>query len=269
MFAATLVLRCVEEGSLSLDDLVARFTPDSPDANATIGQILTHTSGTPAGLVFAYHPERLEALTPIIRACTVGSFRKTLGSLLDRLAMSDSVPGMDAINLAPPAEGIPSAAAVERYTRTLARLATPYAVDSGGRASPSQYTATTMKPEGGLISTVDDLAQFDLALKNGLLLRADTLAAAWRPPVGAGSQRLPHGLGWFVQTYNGEPVVWQFGVSDNASSSLVVTLPARGLTLILLANSSGLVKMSALAGGDLTVSPFGRLFLGLFARLGT
>jgi hypothetical protein len=72
-----------------------------------------------------------------------------------------------------------------------------------------------------------------------------------------------------VQTYNGEPVVWQFGVSENASSSLVVTLPARGLTLILLANSSGLVKMSALAAGDLTASPFGRLFLGLFAHPGT
>src|ERR1700730_9441688 len=38
MFAATLVLRCVEEGRLSLDDLVARFNPDSPDANATIWQ---------------------------------------------------------------------------------------------------------------------------------------------------------------------------------------------------------------------------------------
>jgi CubicO group peptidase (beta-lactamase class C family) len=269
MFAATLVLRCIEEGRLSLDDRIARFNSSSPDANATIGQILTHSSDTPAGLLFAYRPERLEPLASAIRACEGNSFRATVANLLERLAMVDSVPGQDAIHLVPPALDIPSAPAVERYTRTLERLATAYAVDARGRTSPSQYTATTLTPASGLISTVRDLAHFDLALKNGLLLKADTLAAAWLPPVGAGRQRLPHGLGWFVQTYNGEPVVWQFGVSENASSSLVVTLPARGLTLIMLANSSGLVKTFALAGGDLTVSPFGRLFLQLFARLGT
>jgi CubicO group peptidase (beta-lactamase class C family) len=268
MFAATLVLRCVEEGRLSLDDRVARFNLDSSDANATLGQILTHSSDTPAGLVFAYRPERLEPLTSAIKACTGDSFRTTLANLLERLAMVDSVPGLDALHLVPP-EVVPSQSAVERYARTIERLATPYAVDSRGRASPSQYTATTLNPASGLISTVHDLAHVDLALKNGLLLQPDTLAAAWRPPVGASKQRLPHGLGWFVQTYNGEPVVWQFGVSENASSSLVVTLPARGLTLILLANSSGLVKTFVLAAGDLTVSPFGRLFLGLFARQGT
>jgi CubicO group peptidase (beta-lactamase class C family) len=263
MFAATLVLRCVEDGSLSLDERIAQFNPDSPDANATIRQILTHSSDTPSGLVFAYRLERLEPLASAIKAGGA-SFRGTLALLLDRLAMVDSVPGLDAIHLVPPAENIPGAAALERYTRALERLATPYAVDAHGRSSPSQYTATTLTPASGLISTVNDLAQFDLALKNGVLLKADTLAAAWRPPVGAGNQRLPHGLGWFVQTYNGEPVVWQFGVGENASSSLVVTLPARGLTLILLANSSGLAKTFGLAAGDLTVSPFARLFLRLF-----
>jgi len=271
MFAATLVLRCVEDGSLWLDEPIAQFDPGSPYANATIRQILTHTSDTPAGLVFAYRPERLEPLASAIKACGA-SFHGTLAILLDRLAMADSVPGLDVIHLVPPAEDIPSASAVDRYTRTLQRLATPYGVDSRGHATPSQYTATTLTPAGGLVSTVDNLAQFDLALKgishssgSGVLLRADTLAAAWQAPVGAGGQRLPHGFGWFVQTYNGEPVVWQFGVSENASSSLVVTLPARGLTMILLANSSGLVKTFELAAGDLTVSPFGRLFLRLFA----
>ena len=64
---------------------------------------------------------------------------------------------------------------------------------------------------------------------------------------------LPHGLGWFVQTYRGEPVVWQFGMGANASSSLVMTLPARGITLVLVANSDGLAKPATLAAGDITV----------------
>ena len=98
------------------------------------------------------------------------------------------------------------------------------------------------------------------------LLRPDTLAAAWQPPLNRTGQPLPHGIGWFVQSYNGATIVWQFGISENASSSLLVTVPSRGLTAILLANSDGLVKPFGLAAGDLTASPFGRLVLGLLVR---
>ena len=126
--------------------------------------------------------------------------------------------------------------------------------------------ATTLTPASGLISTVRDFAQFDLALKKGVLLRPETLAAARRPPLDANGRPLPHGLGWFVQAYRGETIVWQFGVAPNASSSLVVTVPGRGSTLVLLANSDGLAKPFALTTSDVTVSPFVRLFLGLAVR---
>jgi CubicO group peptidase (beta-lactamase class C family) len=139
-------------------------------------------------------------------------------------------------------------------------------VDSKSKPTPSRYSATTLTPSSGLISTVRDLAKFDLAIRKGIQLRAETLALAWSAPNGAGGQRLPHGMGWFVQSYNGEPIVWQFGVSDNGSSSMILTAPFRGLTLILLANSSGLARPFSLEAGDVTVSPFARLFLGIFVR---
>jgi hypothetical protein len=111
-----------------------------------------------------------------------------------------------------------------------------------------------------------DFAKFDRGLRQGsLLLRPETLAAAWRAPVGRNGS-LPHGYGWFVQTYNNEPVVWQFGAGANASSSLVVTLPARGITLILLANSDGLSKPASLSAGDITASPFARVFFQLVIK---
>lgn len=266
VFTATMVLRCVEEGRLSLDDRIGQFKPDSPDANATIREILTHTAGASDNLVFAYRPERLAPLARAIRACTDDSFRETLANLLDRLAMIDSVPGLDIIHPELLTEGIPSAAAVERYQKVLERLAEPYAVDQNGRASLSQYLETTVTPASGLISTVRDVAQFDLALKKGVLLRPETLALARRPPLDSNGRPLPHGLGWFVQAYKGETVVWQYGITPNASSSLIVSVPARGTTLILLANSDGLVKPFALTTGDVTASPFARLFLGLAVR---
>lgn len=266
LFTASLVLRCIEQGQLSLDDRVGRFKPDSPEPNATIRQLLSHTSGPSGDLVFAYRPERLDPLRLAVRACTGDSYRETLANLLHSLAMIDSVPGPDVIRLVPPAEGIPEPWEVEQYTRALQRLATPYAVDERGRALRSQYSVATLTPWSGLLSTVRDLARFDLALRHGVLLRAETLIAAWRAPQGADGRPLPHALGWFAQVSAGEVVVWQFGVSVDASSALIVTLPGRGLTLILMANSDRLVKPFELAAGDLTVSPFGKLFLNLFQR---
>jgi hypothetical protein len=77
---------------------------------------------------------------------------------------------------------------------------------------------------------------------------------------------LPTGLGWFVQNYRGEPVIWHFGLITGAYSSLVIKLPARQATLILLANSDGLSAPYQLANGDLTRSIFATLFLRFFAQ---
>jgi CubicO group peptidase (beta-lactamase class C family) len=262
---ASLALRCAEDGWLSLDDRVGAFDPTSPDASATLRQLLSHTTDGPDGLSFSYRPDRLAPLAAAVSSCTDSSFRRGVAGLLDRMAMVDSVPGADVARIAPGSEEF-DAPMLERYLGVLGRLAVPYAVDAKRRPSPSRYVATTLTPASGLIATADDLVRFDLALKKYALLRPEAIALAWTPPVDRKGQRLPHGLGWFVQTYNGEPIVWQFGVSDNASSSMIVTAPRRGLTLILVANSSGLARPFSLEAGDLTVSPFARVFLGIFVR---
>jgi CubicO group peptidase (beta-lactamase class C family) len=262
---AALALRCASDGWLSLDDPVSKFAPSSPDAAATIRQLLTHTTAGVNGLTFSYRPERLAPVAAAVAACTDSTFRWGMSALFDRMAMVDSVPGSDVVQLTAPAEGF-TVAALQRYGDVLRRLATPYAVDARGRPSASVYGTPTLTPASGLISTVRDLEQFDLALKKGVLLRPEWLALAWTPPTDARGQPLPHAYGWFVQTYNGQRVVWQFGVNDNGSSSMLITVPGRGLTLILLANGPGLARPFALASGDVTVSPFARLFLSIFAR---
>ena len=265
MFTASLVLRCVEQGKLSLDDRIARFKASSPDAGLTIRQVLTHTTGSPENPIYQYRPDRLEILSLAVRACTQDSFRETLANLFDQFAMVDSVPGQDVVNLVPPAEGVLTPE-FERYGRALDRMAVPYAVDANRRSSIAQYSAATLTSATGIISTVQDLEKFDLALKNGILLGPDTLALAWHAPVTSTGQRLPHGMGWFTQNYLGENVFWQFGVSENGSSSLLVTWPTRSLTFIVVANSTGLSKSFNLGAGDLTASPFGKTFLSLFIR---
>jgi CubicO group peptidase (beta-lactamase class C family) len=155
---------------------------------------------------------------------------------------------------------------IERYTALFDRLARPYSIDSQRRATPSQYVATGLTPASGLVTTVRNLARFDTAVRRGVVVQPQSLADAWTPPLDKNAQRLPHGIGWFVQNYNAERIVWQFGVSDNASSSLIITVPSRGVTMILFANSSGLAKPTQFAAGDVLVSPFARLFLSIFVR---
>src|SRR5438067_2518619 len=189
---------------------------------------------------------------------------RTQAGIPGMAGMFDSVPGADVAQLTAPAERF-TATELQRYGDVLRRLATPYTVDTRGR-TPSSYVATTLTPASGLIATVHDLEQFDLGLKKGFIVRPDGLALEWTPPTDANGRALPHAYGWFVQQYNNEKIVWQFGVSDNASSSMILILPRRGLTLILLANSQGLARPFALSAGDVTVSPFARLFLSIFAR---
>jgi CubicO group peptidase (beta-lactamase class C family) len=261
----SLAIRCAADGWLSLDDPVSRYAPASPDAQSTLRQLLTHTTAGPNGLTFAYRPERLAPIAAAIGECTDSTFRWGTANLVERIAMMDTVPGMDVAQLTAPAERF-TAVTLQRYRDVLARLATPYTVNADNRASASAYVAQTLTPGSGLVSTLQDLEKFDLALKNGVVVRADALAYEWTPPTDASGRPLPHAYGWFVQAYGAEKIVWQFGVSDNASSSMIVTLPRRGLTLILLANSQGLARPFPLAAGDATVSPFVRLFLSIFAR---
>ena len=263
---AAMVLRCAEERRLVIDDGVGTLGVATSEPDATVRQLLTHTSGAPDNLTFLLRPERLAPLWPIVRMCAVDSYRETFANLLHRLAMFDSVPGPDIVNIIPPAEGVPHPDDVARYASILQRRATPYSVDNRN-AQQSAYpdAAAVLSPSTGLVTTVRDLAKFDLALKQGILLTPDTLVQAWNAP-SANGVPLPHGMGWFVQTYNGEKVVWQFGMGQNVSSSLMIMLPARGLTLIMMANSDGLVKLYSPANGDVTLSPFARLFLNLFVR---
>ena len=131
-----------------------------------------------------------------------------------------------------------------------------------GRATRTDLPPGRANAATGLVSTARDLAKFDAGLRYNILLQPETQLKMWTP-VGPG---FPTGLGWFVQTYNGIPVLWQFGVVPDAFSSLILKLPTRGLTLILLANSDGLnPPLQALEKtGDVNASVFARIFLRVY-----
>lgn len=266
--ASEILLRCSEERLVNLDGPASRYGIALPEPTASLRNILSHASAGIPGETYRYDAERYGQLSLAIEACIPQPYRKTVAvSVLERLAMRDSVPGRDLTSAAALSEPLFATEVLERYKKVLDRMAIPYRVDKRGKLTRSELPPEGINAATGLVSTVRDLARFDAALDSFLFLREETQLQAWTNVVGLNGQRtpLPTGLGWYVQTYRDQPVIWQYGLIPNAYSSLIVKVPSRRLTLILLANSDGLNAPFQLDAGDITRSLFATLFLRIYS----
>ena len=126
-----------------------------------------------------------------MRQCTGDSFRETLAGLFDQPrddglgARGRRLDAGSARRRRPrrrrPRPGTPPC--WQRLDHSVPRV-------QPGQATPTLHSAATLTAASGVVSTVRDLAKFDLALKQGLLLTPETLARAWSTP---GRPRAPQG----------------------------------------------------------------------------
>ena len=257
--SALLLEGCVENNHLSLDDRIQQRAVMAPDGSITIRDALVHRS---SDRTFKYDQSRYAFLTSVAENCIqkdLMPFRQALDvRVFERVNMFDSVPAQNVDDQSADDRVQFSASQLDRFAGVLKRLAVPYKV-SGNTVTPNTSINKSVNAATGVISTAADLAKFDAALDTAYLLHRETMQMMWNRQPG-----MPTGLGWFVQTYNGETIYWQFGTIPGAYSSLYLKVPGRHLTLILLANSDGLSEPFALQNGDVTSSLFARTFLKLF-----
>jgi CubicO group peptidase (beta-lactamase class C family) len=117
----------------------------------------------------------------------------------------------------------------------------------------------------GMVSTVDDLARFDVAMDTGVLGPPALMRKLFSPATTPAGGTLPYGYGWYIQEYRGETLYWHSGWdSDAGFSALYLKVPRRALTLILLANGEGLWWGNPLDSAAVEGSPFARAFLDQF-----
>ena len=269
---------CIDRFNLEVDRDIRFFEPAFPFAGTSVRQVLAHaTDGR-----FRYDPVLYTSLTRVVESrldaplkCLNQTYRQaTAAEILDPLGMTRSVPGLD---LARP-EGAAARQQFDertwdRYQTVLSQVAVPYRIDAKGRSSRSEYPSYGLDAANGLVSTVEDLAKFEgkLDKRDNNPLSSSTLDQMWsnarfRVMVNGQEQNLevPTGLGWFVTTESGQTLVWTFGHIPNASSALIVKMPKKKLTLIMLANSGGLAQGYDLENANVTSSPFVKVFLRLF-----
>ena len=207
-FGSMLALQLVEKGELSLNDPIAPYTPSRysgtiTDPRVQIRHILSHTSAGTPGDEFAYNGNLYDAITPVIEKKFGAPFRQVITQrILDPLQMTESVPGHDVID---------DPELARRYAPSLARFARPYACYGKGEIVYSSYPHRDIGAAAGLLSTVRDLAKYDIAIDRHVLLQPKTQELAWTPFVSNKGERLPYGLGWFTQEYRGERLIWHSG----------------------------------------------------------
>jgi CubicO group peptidase (beta-lactamase class C family) len=154
----------------------------------------------------------------------------------------------------------------ERRDQIIAKRAKYYRVGFGGEFTPSSYPIK-LSSSAGIVTTVLDMAKFDVAMDRNLIVSADSKTAMFSESVSNNGKSLPYGLGWFVQMHAGIKLVWHYGWAPKAYSSLILKVPEKEVTLILFANSEGASANFHLGRGDVLKSPFAIAFLNVFTDM--
>jgi CubicO group peptidase (beta-lactamase class C family) len=290
-FGAVIVLQLVEEGRLRLDDPVSRFgITMERSAPVQVWHLLSHTSGEPPGTRYRYDGNAFGQLTRVIERTTGRHYARELADrIIRRLGLTRTAPNpgeprafwslVASLRLAADevergraafaASGIDrgpiEAALAQGYARAWGRWVWPSGLFGPMRAMPHGFLVSAT---GGVVASAADVARFSIALDGRRLLSDTMRALAWQPRVAPNGKSLPYALGWFVQEIRGCRIVWHYG-HGLESSSLIVKIPERHATFVILANSDGLSRWRGLGDkADVKASPAATLFLNwYFARM--
>ncbi|WP_235298639.1 serine hydrolase domain-containing protein [Portibacter marinus] len=218
----------------------------------TVWHHLTHTSENKPGEEFRYNGFLFGILSRLLEVNLHKSFEVILhDEVIDKVHMNYS-----------------SASQSEASQGIIQLLATPYLYNSDQEIfQQSAYPEPSVNAAAGIVSNVLDLMKFDRALNRNILVDSMTLHQSWTQQTNNNEEKIPYGLGWFVQEFEGEILVWHYGWHPDAYSALYLKVPSKALTFILLSNGENLSApfMSQGYESNVLVSPFAKLFIDHFA----
>ncbi|GAB3166174.1 hypothetical protein GCM10027291_11180 [Telluribacter humicola] len=255
-FTSTLLMQLVEQGKLRLDTPIAQYGLSFGDPRIQVQHLLTHTSEGAPGTYFHYNGYRYGRLGSIIQQAAGQPFYQLLMErIVHPLGMASTAPGISLAAYFPLVSQRPELKPY--FEQAFSRLAKPYGLNAEGAVTPTEYL-DEFGAFGGLATTVLDLVKYSEAIDRHQFVSAQTQKNIFTPNRTTAGQPTPYGLGWYVQNYKGLDYYWHYG-QTTGESGLLVKVPARQVTLVVLANSDRLSQPFPIGDGDLFTSPVSQL----------
>ena len=252
---ATAILQLSERGKLDLDAEVQKYCPAFPKKEwpITTRELLGHLGGirhyNPDGMGdipddsakhFASMEESLQifASDPLVAKPGTKFHYSTygytvLGCVLEGAASEKYVDYVKEKVFEPAGMAETQAdnffAVVQHRTRW-------YHKDKSGVVQNAGVLDSSYKiPGGGLISSADDMARFEIAIMTNKLLKPTTRDLMWTPQKAADGSQNGYALGWGTQKKYGLALVEHTGGQQGTSTSIIL-VPERRAGIVVLAN---------------------------------
>lgn len=266
-FTATATMILVEEGMISLDDLIVDYLDNPPEAwrPVTLKHILSHQSGIPSYTdaegywditrLDLSKAEILALVSELPLKFQPGEFSAydntgyyLLGLMLEKVTgqsygdlLCDRIftpLGMNATTMNNPETIVPHRAAGYRW-------------QNGILCNKPYYSPSVTYSAGGQVSSVADMVKWERALGNETLLKQSTLDYMWtlQPSIrGQEWEKLRYGagLGWFVLNYGDRRVVGHNGSILGFATNMTRFIDDQ-ITVILFCNLDGIMRPDAIA----------------------
>ena len=250
-FTAAAILLLAEDGRLRVDDHVRAWLPSLPEATSaiTLRHLLTHTSGLvdyedvmpmlPAGTQlrdagvlrilqaedrlyfkpgsgYRYSNSGYALLALVVERASAQTFQDFLRQrIFVPLGMHDTqahVTGGPAIE----------------------HRAYGYSESGGEWTRTDQSPTSAVLGDGGIYTSIDDLAKWDAALYDDRLLDDESRRLAFAPATSTDDPDVAYGYGWRIT----DDSLWHSGETIGFRN-VIVRYPAERLTVVLLSNRNG------------------------------
>jgi CubicO group peptidase (beta-lactamase class C family) len=249
-FTAAAILVLAQEGRLSVDDVISRHLPGTPATwrQITLRHLLTHTSGlknytglpgfeltrhlTQSQFVAQIAAHALE-FPPGARWSYCNTGYNLLGYVVENVSGTNYVAFLQQRLFTP----LQMTATTSRDPgAVIPHRANGYETNATGQFINRDFDLTDIFSAGEIVSTVGDLAKWNVALDTGKILTPASREEMWTPVRLNDGSSHPYGFGWFLEPYQGHPNVGHSGATDGFSASLQ-RFPEANLTVIVLCNS--------------------------------
>jgi CubicO group peptidase (beta-lactamase class C family) len=244
-FTATAIMRLVEQGKLKLDDPIINLLPSAPNEwkGITIRQLLTHTSGLAGGFEGSLYNKRDISTAEVFQSAAKARMNSAPGESFNYSDPGYFLLGMIiekvsgrryrdflAEQFFRPLE-MTSSSVIDQWA-VIRHRAAGYTIRNGQIANIRRIWQDELPSNWGVLSTVKDLAKWDMALEAGRVVKESSLAQMWTSAKLNSGRLHPYGFGWELEQSGSHRVITHGGMSGTEYTRL----PDDKLTVIVLTN---------------------------------